>query len=387
LAQDKLGVFGPLVELRKFSMDAAKWERTFRMELDRSGNTDGDDDELSDEEAAAIREQLQLGDDLGAEVDVDINGEALGAEQAAVCARDAAVEDEVLRCGFFADIVFKFRGVGGEAEEVYGQTGLFALLSPMLRELLERPAGKGGPPEHLLGQGMRVREVWLEGVTAIGFRAAARHIYRLPLQLAMSELPQVLECARELQLPELMTLAVQFGLQQLKTDSEDSSTDKPGTQGKRCEVGLQCLEELRGSEHTSRWQPALLQAEGSAKVLRCSAFSRLSFATVMSLLSADAMHEDETKLWLTCVAWAKAVTSTETDSKAWQREILRLVPAMRFALMPAADFAEHVQAVTEITQELRQAIYAARRLCLRGGVAEPVSKAEVPRGLVIPSEV
>eukprot|EP00746_Dinoflagellata_sp_MGD_P160764 gnl/MRDRNA2_/MRDRNA2_87662_c0_seq1.p1 gnl/MRDRNA2_/MRDRNA2_87662_c0~~gnl/MRDRNA2_/MRDRNA2_87662_c0_seq1.p1 ORF type:complete len:346 (+),score=103.04 gnl/MRDRNA2_/MRDRNA2_87662_c0_seq1:67-1104(+) len=343
-------------------MDAAKWE------LDRPGSQD--DDELSDEEAAAIREQLQLGDDLGAEVDVDITGEALGAEQAAVCARDAAVEDEVLRCGFFADIVFKFRGVGCEAEEVYGQTGLFALLSPMLRELLARPAGKGGPPEHLLGQGIRVREVWLEGVTAIGFRAAARHIYRLPLQLAMSELPHVLECARELQLPELSGLAVEFGLQQLKADAEDKSTDKASSQSKRCEVGLQCLEELRGSEHTSKWQHALLQAQGSAKVLKCATFSRLSFETVLSLLSADAMHEDETKLWLTCVAWTKAITLADSDPQAWQRKILHLVPALRFALMPAADFAEHVQGVIEMTQELRQAIYAARRHSLRGGMAD-----------------
>merc|ERR1719316_1468105 len=120
------------------------------------------DEELEDEEAAALHEQMQLGDELGVAVDMDLRGEALGAEQAATCARDAAVEDEVLRCGFFADIIFKFHGVGGETEEVYGQTGLFALLSPVLRELLERPAGKGGPPEHLLGQDMRVREVWLE---------------------------------------------------------------------------------------------------------------------------------------------------------------------------------------------------------------------------------
>lgn len=325
------------------------------MELDRSAAHHGqvDDDELNEEEAAAIREQLQLGDDLGAELDVETHGEALGAEQAAICARDAAVDDEVLRFGYFADIVFKFRGVGDEAEEVYGQSGLFALLSPMLRELLSIPAGKEGPPEHVLGQGIRVREVWLEGVTAIGFRAAARFIYRLPLQLAMSELPQVLECGRELKLPELTGLAVDFGLQQLKNDGE---------------VGLQCLEELRGTEHTGKWQAALLQHQGPAKVLKCAAFSKLSFETVISLLAADAMHEDETALWLACVTWAKAVTATEADGKAWQRQALRLVPALRFSLMPGADFAEHVQGVSEMNQDLRQAIYAARRLCLRGGV-------------------
>merc|ERR1719456_2094733 len=120
-------------------MDAAKWDLD-RMQSGSHG--DGDDDELSDDEAAAIREQLQLGDELGVEMDTDLRGEALGAEQAAICARDAAVEDEVLRCGFFADIIFKFRGVGGETEEVYGQGGLFALLSPKLRELLTQSGGQ-----------------------------------------------------------------------------------------------------------------------------------------------------------------------------------------------------------------------------------------------------
>jgi hypothetical protein len=339
------------------------------------------------------------------------------------------VEDELFRNGSFSDVVFRFRGGSGTTTEgdesypcyVYGQRAMFALFSPVLRETLLRPmpvtpdssslsgrandsnassvreqeeahsfnskAEDGYAPSSLGG----VEEVWLEEtVTAAAFREVARYVYKLPMRLHVSLLPEMLSAAQALVIPELEALAYGFGMRHIGTSSCSVS------------IALMCLERLRtvGSrEFAASWQRALLRSYPTSEVLQSSVFQELSLVTLQGLLRSCSLHEDENKLWAGCLTWAKAQAAREpaaapaaraplaprklfgraaqpiigkpSDSSdkegvaKWQRWLLPLAPGFRFALMSDKDFAANVQGIHVVLPELRSAIYASRRRDVR----------------------
>jgi hypothetical protein len=344
--------------------------------------------------------------------------------------RDTAVEDELFRSGAFSDVVFRFRGGPGTTTEgdesypcyVYGQRAMFALFSPVLRETLLRPVPVSPDSSSLSGRvndasasSIReaseeaqsrdsktedgyapsslggVEEVWLEeAVTAAAFREVARYVYKLPMRLHVTLLPEMLSAAQALVIPELEALAYGFGMRHIGTSS--------------CSVGiaLMCLERLRtvGSrEFAASWQRALLRSYPTSEVLRSNVFQDLSLVTLQGLLRSCSVHEDENKLWAACLTWAKAQAAREpakapatrpplaprklfgraaqpiigkpADSSdregvaKWQRWLLPLAPGFRFALMSDKDFATNVQGVHVVLPELRSAIYASRRRDVR----------------------
>eukprot|EP00411_Alexandrium_monilatum_P118084 CAMPEP_0175670620 /NCGR_PEP_ID=MMETSP0097-20121207/19754_1 /TAXON_ID=311494 /ORGANISM="Alexandrium monilatum, Strain CCMP3105" /LENGTH=369 /DNA_ID=CAMNT_0016977201 /DNA_START=13 /DNA_END=1118 /DNA_ORIENTATION=+ len=325
--------------------------------------------------------------------------------------RDAAVEDEVLHCGYFADVVFKFRNeASSEIEEVYGQRALFALLSPPLRRQLPPPAAgvEGGRCE-----------VWLDGgITARGFREVARYVYRLPPSFNMSALSEVLAAAHAAELRELEAAAFQWGLSALAELSppSDASSSAPSQQsalfgvswsGSKLETPvsndgvddvLRCLQQFVShdprSTEVDAWLKALLRAYGANQILASPAFFWLSPPALDLLLRQEAMCSDPASLWTSLIQWGYArappVSSStppqacETASPtlfgrgarfaealapslppkelvAWQRQLLPFLGSIRFSEMAPVEFVRHVESVDPMLPELRQAIYAVRR--------------------------
>mmetsp|Transcript_129661 Transcript_129661/g.276600 ORF Transcript_129661/g.276600 Transcript_129661/m.276600 type:complete len:370 (-) Transcript_129661:83-1192(-) len=328
--------------------------------------------------------------------------------------RDAAVEDEVFHCGYFADVVFKFRTTSGEVEEVYGQRALFALLSPTLRRQLFPALGAGGAAATTSRE-----DVWLDGpVTARAFREVARYVYKLPQQLTGEALPEVVAAARFLGLLELEELIVAWGMEGLAAAATESAPaiDAGGVEegGSGLDDALQCLEALCvaptaelpapcdcGGANAAAWREALLRNHQAAEVFASPAFISLSPAALQELLQAESLRADPEALWRASLAWAYAsaqhspqevqgavarspkprklfgVATRLAESLApapppveqveWQRRLTPVVEAIRFSQMTPAAFANHVEALDPMLPELRQAIYASRRRCTRGG--------------------
>lgn len=263
--------------------------------------------------------------------------------------RDAAVEDEIFHCGYFADVVFKFNSSLGEREEVYGQSALFSLLSPALRELLtpagpqaaccqlhapaRRPSDTSAPSgaghvgtvlcdEEPPGRkGGRRREVVLDPqITAKAFREVARYVYGLRPQVSAAILPDVVYAARALGLEELEELVLAWGLENLQ--SVAASGAKPEAGGRnvaRSQMGccasgtsdlaLLCLSRMctlaPPPQSTPKWRDALLCAYSREEVLESPAFYEVSLGALRQLLEGNALHaKREELLWQACVEWA-----------------------------------------------------------------------------------
>jgi len=321
--------------------------------------------------------------------------------------RDALVEDEILHCGYFADVVFRFRTPSGEVEDVFGQRAIFSLLSPALRRQLGSPRGTDGPAQvdgPAAGGGRR--EVWLGGLTARGFREVARYVYKLPLRLSPAALPDVVRAAELLELDELKEVALSWGFACLAERAAAAGAPAQG-QGaggappeEVAEAALRCLEQLCASspesERAAAWRDSLLRAHPAAEVLSCPGFFELSPAALQWLLAAEgALHDDPAALWTACVHWAwgrapcrsakppgepaevvapprlfgrgarlagaLAPAAPAAEAVQWQHQLLPVVGQIRFSRMPPADFAQQLEALDPMLPELRQAIYAARR--------------------------
>jgi len=140
--------------------------------------------------------------------------------------RNAAVEDEVISRGNFADTVFMCASsTPDEVEQVHGQAALFALLSPVLRERLTLGNSPNRDSENR-------QVVWLaDEITALAFREVARYVYRLPPRLVVGSLAEVVMAARILQMQEFEQVVLHSGFSNLgnlmlsRGDSE--TTDAP----------------------------------------------------------------------------------------------------------------------------------------------------------------
>jgi len=339
--------------------------------------------------------------------------------------RNAAVEDEVLHCGYFADVAFKFhRSAGYEPEEVYGQRALFALLSPVLRKRL-MPS-----PESMLAQSCAPHghcescaphgrcEVWLDnGVTARGFREVARYSYGLQPCFTATSLPDILFAARTLELEELLEAAIAWGLAQLgeraakqAVEISESDRDTP-VDGKYVEInadnGLEsalscfetlCLFEPLPIEQVVCWGEALLEAYTPLDIFSSNTFFTLAPIALEHLFEEEPMHMDPGMLWIASLHWAYRYAElhppetpapeepaparlfgpgckiSEILSKpppsdgevAWQRRLLPLAARIDFSQMGPSEFAKNIDALDPILPELRQAVYAARRRGTRG---------------------
>mmetsp|Transcript_36106 Transcript_36106/g.69525 ORF Transcript_36106/g.69525 Transcript_36106/m.69525 type:complete len:352 (-) Transcript_36106:130-1185(-) len=331
--------------------------------------------------------------------------------------RDAAVEDEVLRCGYFADVAFKFHtGIGREPEEVYGQRALFALLSPVLRQRLMPMQGcsPSGACEGCAPHGRC--EVWLDnGVTARGFREVARYSYGLQPRFTATALPEILYAARILDLEELWKAAVTWGLAELgekaaKQSAEMSESDRDTPVDSKeisaddgLEIALKCFETLClfepvPLEQVVCWSEALFQAYTPLDIFSCSAFFTLAPFAVEQLFEEEPMHMDPGMLWIASLHWAYRYAELhppETPAPedpvptrlfgpgckisdilskpppsdgevAWQRRLLPLAARIDFSQMGPPEFAKNIDALDPILPELRQAVYATRRRGTRG---------------------
>jgi len=324
--------------------------------------------------------------------------------------RDALVEDEVLHCGYFADVAFRFPTTSGDVEEVYGQRALFALLSPVLREQLFPAA------EAACRSGGR-HEVQLDpAITARGFQEVVRYVYRLPPQFTRPALPEILVAAHVLDVRELEEAAFTWGLaglaERVQTDVAVDEACKcvqgapdrndcvaGGAYGDEVTDALWCLEQLCTLEPRAKrvtaWREALIKAYTTKQILASEAFFGLSPVTLEELLKEDSMHSDPGTLWVTCVHWAWACAQRHPPVEqpampegakppklfgrntrlaailapavppgqlvAWQQQLLPVVEHMRFAQMAAAEFAKHVESLDPMLPELRQAIFSTRR--------------------------
>mmetsp|Transcript_146865 Transcript_146865/g.258853 ORF Transcript_146865/g.258853 Transcript_146865/m.258853 type:complete len:367 (-) Transcript_146865:28-1128(-) len=327
--------------------------------------------------------------------------------------RDAAVEDEVFGTGYFADVVFKCCGSSGEVEDIYGQSALFALLSPVLRERLY-PTGTSeaplAPAVAATGDELKShrQEVWLDNhITASAFHEVTRYVYRLPHRLGLEKLPEVLAAARSLGLAELEEAALSWGLANLTTAAADQGEQRDTVgDALRCLAQLSEVEEFRTLGGAALiWRDALLQAHPASEVLSSSSFVSLPPSALEILLASEDVHRDPGLLWRVCVLWARqrpveelgpfetartsavvkdgtmprklfipgarlhtvSMASPSESEVEWQRWLLPIAEISRFSAMDACSFATHVEAIKPMLPELAQAIYAARRRGLRAG--------------------
>jgi len=330
--------------------------------------------------------------------------------------RDAAVEDELLLFGHFADVAFKFRtGPGREPEEVYGQRALFALLSPVLRQRLMPMPGSMLAPHGCVPH--ERCDVWLDnGVTARGFREVARYSYGLQPRFTTTVLPDILWAAHTLMLEELLEAAIAWGLAKLSeraarqvaemsesdrdtpVDSEDVISADNGLESALGCFETLCLFEPVPLEQVVCWGEALLQAYTPLDIFSSNAFFTLTPNAVEQLFEEEPMHIDPGMLWIASLHWAYRYAELHppeipppeepaparlfgpgckisdilskpppSDGEvAWQRRLLPLAARIDFSQMGPSEFAKNIDALDPILPELRQAVYAARRRRTRG---------------------
>jgi hypothetical protein len=350
--------------------------------------------------------------------------------------RDAAIEEEVIRKGSYADTVFLCAGSTSpsQVEQVFGQSALFALLSPVLRDRLDsvRIVNQEAPV---------LREVWLaDEITARGFEEVARYVYRLRPRFNMLKLAEVAMAARILQIPELDQAALRWGLAKLETlviergqafvsDAPPELEEGPfGALGDALSFfGVLCLPvgdvgdvgdgvDLQSRYGTAvAWREALIKAFDPEKIAECPAFLELPEEAMLLLLESEAIHTKPSYLWEQCVRWALlrkeretpvskqppfcAGPSFETPPKKlfapgarlvtvsvpkpadhevdWQRWLLPVAERIQFKDMSAGAFAAHMEAINPMLPELRQVIYRVRRLGIRfeaAGKSSPIDR-------------
>lgn len=263
--------------------------------------------------------------------------------------RDVAVEDEIFHCGYFADVVFKFRNASVEVEEVYGQSALFALLCPTLRETL-MPASQALPgdaaqqqsgfcsaaecasgapsaataamPYHPSGSAARAcsqvsrREVWPDPeITARAFREVARYVYRLAPQVSSAVLPEALYAARSFGMEELEEMLLAWGFADLGSLNPPLAADSMAAERiiegdndaalDNALLTLECMCMLMPRPScTTAWREALLRNFSARQVLGSPIFFKFQPEALQELLGAEPMHADPMELWRACVEWA-----------------------------------------------------------------------------------
>mmetsp|Transcript_75455 Transcript_75455/g.191521 ORF Transcript_75455/g.191521 Transcript_75455/m.191521 type:complete len:378 (+) Transcript_75455:25-1158(+) len=336
--------------------------------------------------------------------------------------RDASVDCELFERGEFADITFSFHTDGLRVDRIYGQAGLFAALSPVLRAmLLDR---QGFAEQHTSPAGKVCRTLLLHPeITARAFREVARYAYGLQQGWTSAMLPEVLLAARLLGLEELEDGASAWGLEVIGTvavDANGGQASACSVEDAMCSFERLCAMEPRPSG-TLLWREALLKTFPVNEVLLAVAELELSSCTLRELLDEDVLHADAGALWQTCVEWAHAraghgrslatLRSIMSGSRspraqhsldgpppvdlrqgaaprrlfgktarlcqalvpaepgeeevAWQEPLLDVVDKVRFQDMPPAVFATTLEALHPVLPKLRQAIYASRRRAAR----------------------
>lgn len=262
--------------------------------------------------------------------------------------RDAVVEDEIFHCGYFADVVFRFPcSPGSDVVDVHGQGALFSMLSPVLRDAINKsscqasaaigvPAAAGG------GR----REVWLNDLaTGRAFQEVARYVYHLPQRFTVASLPETFVAARRLGLDELERWALDWGLMELTTtkpsavSAEDSQDVSRSSSTGIVDDALRSLDTLctlraelvprdgvdaaLKADETAvgidgldggaavRWRQALLHAFTPTDLFNSAWFCWMSPAAMQELLQDDAVHVDPGRLWLVSVTWARARAERE----------------------------------------------------------------------------
>lgn len=307
--------------------------------------------------------------------------------------RDVVIEDEIFHCGYFADIVFLLqRAHSSEFEEVYGQSGAFALHSAPLRRII---ADAIPARVRQTAGAVSCREVHVppELASPAGFREVARYVYGLPAKFSAATLSEVLAAAHWLGLPELEQAAVAWGLRRLdlarcchKHPFEGAEDNFTVCDAIRCLDQL-CLFESSDAQH---WRDSMMETHRPAEILADPSLMDLSQQAMCTLFRNEHLRRLPDDAWSTSVQWARlrAGTVIESDEPtlprrlpargaklavpppppqppspavAWQRCLLLLVASIDFAQMSAASFAKYVDAVDPMLPELRQVIYAVRR--------------------------
>lgn len=340
--------------------------------------------------------------------------------------RDAAVEEEIFHRGIFADVVFKCRGGKAVPEEVYGQASIYAMVSPVLRDLLRRAPPDQPPPEMVPQVAVKniatsdshgLREVWLDDAIDVeGFREVARYAYGLRQVFRQEIVPEVLAAASALEVEELEEAALSWGLAYLQTTQIASSGGDEVEQLSDVAEALRCLAQLcidaqqlsersadsavqrRKRQAVTVWVHTVLEAHGVAEVLACPMMLQLP-PSAFEVIFDEVIHEDTLQLWALCIRWAKACSEREAlperstpregakprklfrpgarllamaparppeSETEWQRWLLPFAPKLRLAQLEPATFLTHVvEAIDPMLPELRQVIYATRRQHLR----------------------